>query len=189
MKILKLFFLFICITSVIYSQNITNTLGTGGVFYIKDATTNFFTLTQSTGLLSLNNNLSLLNTTSSGVGVINKGADRFIHNFSSGDGKNTFVGINSGNFTMSGGAALTSYNTGIGHSALTSLTSGYYNTAVGFSSLYSNTEGGGNTASGYYSLFSNTTGTFNTASGYHSLKANTSASNNTASGSYSLHHK
>jgi hypothetical protein len=171
-----------------YSQNITNTLGTSGVFTIKDNTTTFLTLSQSNGLLSLNNNLSLLKTTSSSLGVITKGGSGFIHDFApaGANGYNTFVGINSGNFTMSGTGSQSSYNTGIGYNSLTSLTTGYYNTAVGYVSLYSNTTGSGNTAVGYLSLYSNTTGIGNTAEGQQSLYANTTGYYNTAMGCYSL---
>jgi len=207
MKILKICILFFIITSVIYSQNITNTLGAGGVFYIKDASTNFFTLTQSSGLLSLNNNLSLLNTTGSSVGVINKGAEGFIHNFAplGAEGNNTFVGINSGNFTISFSSGLdASNNTGMGVYTLGSLTTGYRNTAVGTYSLSSsttarynvafgsyslrtNTEGNYNTASGCYSLYTNSIGIYNTTSGYQSLFSNSIGSYNTAVGFYSLY--
>ena len=190
MKILKTFFLFFSIASVIYSQNnITNTLGTSGAFYIKYGSSTFFTLSQADGLLSLNNNLSMLNTTSSSIGVINKGASRFIHNFapSLADGMNTFVGINSGNFTMSGSGTSASYNTGIGSSSLISLTTGNNNTAVGYSSLSSNTTGYYNTAAGSSSLYYNTSGYGNTASGYSSLNFNTTGYDNTASGAVSLY--
>jgi len=56
MKISKSFFLFFFITLVIHSQNnITNTLGTGGVFYIKEASSAFFILSQDNGLFIQNN--------------------------------------------------------------------------------------------------------------------------------------
>ncbi len=172
----------------VYSQNITNTLGSTGLFSIKDNTTTFLTLSQSDGLLSLNKNLSLLNTTSSSLGVIMKGGNRFIHDFapSGTSGYNTFVGINSGNFTMSGTGSQSSDNTGIGFSSLQSLTTGYYNTAVGVSSLYSNTTGYYNTAVGLSSLGFNTTGYHNTAVGTFSLGSNTTGNYNTAVGVSSL---
>ncbi len=112
MKIFIQFILFFFITSQIYSQNnITNTLGTGGAFSIKDGSTTFFSLSQSDG------HITLPVTTSSALGVIFKGADRFIHDFypPGANGFNTFVGLQSGNFTMtyvSGNDA--SYNTGTG---------------------------------------------------------------------------
>jgi hypothetical protein len=172
-----------------YSQNITNTLGTSGVFTIKDNTTTFLTLSQSNGLLSLNKNLSLLNTTDSTLGVITKGGYRFIHDFAPAGayGNNTFVGINSGNFTMSGDGTYSSCNTGVGNSSLQGLTTGRGNTAMGFESLYANTTGSENLAIGLQSLFSNTTGTGNTAVGSIALISNTTGNLNTAVGLSSLY--
>ncbi len=44
----SLLILFVCFISInVYSQNITNTLGTSGVFTIKDGTTTFATLRQA----------------------------------------------------------------------------------------------------------------------------------------------
>jgi hypothetical protein len=191
-KIYISFFLFYCISSLLYSQsNITNTLGNGGVFSIKDANTNYLTLTQSTGEVSIFKGLRLqLTGNSSTVGVIFKGDDRFIHDFTpvGVNSRNMFIGINSGNFTMTHSTgADASANTGVGQWTLFSLTTGYDNTALGFASLYSNTSGTYNTGSGFYSLFSNTSGSFNTAVGSHSLEANTTGSDNTALGYSSLY--
>jgi hypothetical protein len=82
--------------------NITNTLGTGGAFTVKDGTTTFLSLGQSDGYLSLAKSLTLSLTTGSVVGVIYKGTNRFIHDYtgSGTDGNNTFVGVNAGNFTL-----------------------------------------------------------------------------------------
>jgi len=171
-----------------YSQNITNTLGTGGVFTIKDASHSYLTLSQIDGLFSLNKNLNLLNTTSSSIGIITKGGNRFIHDFApaGANGGNTFIGTNSGNFSMSGSTNNSSCNTGIGCYSLLSLTTGYTNTAVGYSSLFSNTTGSDNTAVGQQSLTYNTTGTQNTAVGTTSLRNNTTGNLNTAVGYASL---
>ncbi len=173
------------------AQNITNTLGTLGVFTIKDASTDYLTLSQSTGQVNILNSLRLEVTgNSSTTGVTFKGTDRFIHDYKpiNADGFNTFLGINSGNFTMNADLELwASYNTGVGYGSLTNLTKGYKNTALGSHSLYSNILGYENTASGGYSLFSNTIGTRNTSSGYQSLYSNTGGSYNTASGAYSLY--
>jgi len=171
---------FVCLISASgFSQNITNTLGASGVFYIKDATTNYFTLTQSTGEVNILKSLRLENTTSSTTGVIFKGGNRFIHNYGT---NNTFMGIYSGNFTMTGG-----YNIAIGDQSLLSNTTGNYNAALGYGSLLSNTTGEGNTAVGITSLYFNTIGTYNTASGYQSLYSNTTGYQNTASGHESLY--
>lgn len=166
MKRLTLF-LVLCVCSInMFSQNITATLGTSGSFIIKDGTNIFLTLDQLNGYLTLNS------------GVIFNGADRFIHNYGS---YNTFMGINAGNFAMTGG-----YNTGMGWNSLNSNTTGHYNTALGLSTLYNNTTGYNNTAVGFKSLTLNTTGNENTASGYGSLFSNTSGNYNTAVGSGSL---
>jgi hypothetical protein len=101
-------------------------------------------------------------------------------------GKNTFVGLYAGNFTMSGTGDQGSANVGVGDYALNHNTTGYYNGAHGYASLYQNTTGYENTASGFWSLYTNTTGHANTATGYLSLYSNTTGIFNTASGSESL---
>ena len=126
--------------------------------------------------LDLIGDLELEMTTSNDTGVIYKGANRFIHNFShpTGDtavpnGGNTFVGINSGNFTTGSTATSTthaSHNTAIGYQTLRVNTTGYQNTDAGGNSMHSNTTGYRNTASGYSSLYSNTEGIGNVAIGY-----------------------
>ncbi len=192
MKIVKTFILLFFVTSVIYSQNITNTLGSSGVFSIKDGTpTTFFTLTQSTGQVNILKSLRLEVTGNSATtGVIFKGTNSFIHDFAptGSNGGNTFVGINSGNFTMSFFSPNSaSGNTGVGNGSLASLTTGYFNTAFGTASLDSNTVGFENTASGYASLSSNTTGISNTASGCESLYSNVNGYDNTATGFQSMY--
>ena len=189
------------VPSLVYSQNnITNTLGTGGVFTIKDGSTTFFTLSQSDG------HITLPATTNSSLGVIFKGSDRFFHDFkpTGAYGENTFLGINSGNFSMPSSNGLeSSYNTGIGAGSLNRITTGSLNTSLGSSSLYYNTSGSENTGIGTLSLYfnstgkqntavgvqslnSNTTGDFNTATGYQSLTLNTTGISNTAVGGFSL---
>ena len=114
---------------------------------------------------------------SSTSGVVTFGGSPFLHNFGS---SNTFVGENSGNFSLTGTG-----NTGVGLTALNADTTGAVNTAVGDAALLSNTTGGSNTAIGVGALQSNTTGTFNTAVGRRAgvtvsgTNANTTGSNNT----------
>jgi hypothetical protein len=122
-------------------------------------------------------------------GVITKNGLRFIHNYQAPgtDGFNTFVGLEAGNFTMSGSGTQASYNTGVGYRSLFSLTTGFYNSAFGNGSLYSNTTGSYNSAFGYYSHHSNTTGGYNSAFGSYSLYVNTIGINNSAFGSGSLY--
>lgn len=209
MKIFKSFFFVFFTASLIYSQSdIVNTLGTGGVFSIKDANTNYLTLTQSTGQVNILKGLRLEVTgNSSSTGVIFKGVDRFIHDFHPAgvDAGNTFVGINAGNFSITGSGIEGEFNTGIGYNALTNLTTGYGNTAIGTKSLLNNTTGYENTACGNISMLFNTTGyhniaigtatlvnntigNSNIAIGYGALAANTTGSENTASGYSSLTH-
>jgi endosialidase-like protein len=177
--ILSLIFLLLFIAGEVFAQgNITNTLGTSGLFTIKDASNNYLTLSQITGQVNILRSLRLENTTSSTVGVIYKGADRFIHNYGT---ENTFVGKNSGNFTLSGG-----YNSAFGNYSLYLNTTGSSNSAFGNYSLY-NTTGDENSAFGVSSLFSNTTGSSNSAFGTQSLFSNTTGYSNSAFGLYSLH--
>ena len=108
------------------------------------------------------------------TGNILKGTAPFIHDFGT---HNTFVGVNAGNFTITGGD-----NTACGFQALANNTTGFSNTASGSFALNANTTGAGNTASGLSALLSNTTGFSNTASGSFALNANTTGFQNTASG-------
>ena len=178
--------LFVC--SYLLGQNITNTLGTGGVFSIKDGSTTYLTLFQSDGLVGIANNLTLTETPGSETGILFKGADRFLHTFhpSSTDGYNTFLGLNSGNFTLTGSGPQASYNTGIGSYSLSALSSGSRNSAFGYNSLLSNSSGLQNSAFGYNSLYSNTTASYNSAFGSFSLRSNTTAGYNSAFGYSSL---
>jgi hypothetical protein len=181
-KLTILFILTFC--SAVYGQDITNTLGSEGVFTIKDTSMTFLSLNQLDGLINITNNVNIAPTTGSETGVIYKGNDRFIHNYESNGtpGQNTFIGLNSGNFSLTG-----SSNTGIGYSSLYSNTTGNSNTAIGYFSLYSNTTGSWNTAIGNESFQSNSTGNENTAIGYSSLRSNTTGENNTAIGNSSLY--
>ena len=165
--------------TTVFSQSITNTLGIGGKFKIKDASNDYFILSQSNGDISILRSLRLENTTSSSIGVLFKGPDRFLHNFGN---DNLFMGVNSGNFTMTGGN-----NSALGANSLFSNTSGSNNTAVGLYSMYFNTVGTSNTALGLSSLTSNTTGNNNTAVGVNSLLSNNSGIENTAIGFNSLY--
>jgi len=190
MKTLNLIFalaLTLLLSGVVNSQNITGTLGTNGVFKIKDASNDYLTLSQTNGNLSLFRNLELgVDSISTSIrGVITKNGRRFIHNYQAPgtNGKNTFIGLEAGNFTMSGSSQQASNNTGVGYRSLYSLTTGFYNSAFGYGSLYSNTTGLHNSAFGYQSLYSNTTGNFNSAFGFLSLY-NTTGNFNTAIGYY-----
>ncbi|MDP4145626.1 MAG: hypothetical protein Q8936_14260 [Bacillota bacterium] len=104
-------------------------------------------------------------TSSSTVGVIQQNGSRFIHTF---NGNNTFVGIDSGNFTLTGFR-----NTGIGNTVLNDLTSGSDNTVAGWTSS-SLTSGSNNTFFGS-AISGVTTGSFNTCYGFAAGSAYTSS--------------
>jgi len=95
--------------------------------------------------------------------------------------ENTFLGLNAGNFTMTG-----DNNTGLGHNALFSNTTGFNNTATGHNALVSNDTGSHNTASGTGALLGNTGGMQNTATGSGALNINVAGIQNTATGAGAL---
>lgn len=125
--------------------------------------------------LEITKSLRIPKTTSSEIGVIYSGFDKFIHNYGT---NNTFLGVNAGNLSMSGEG-----NTAVGKSALDFNVSGSYNTASGLSSMDHNSTGGYNVASGYLSLWSNTTGSYNAAVGTGALALGSTGQKNTAIGS------
>jgi len=153
--------------------------------YVDGATTdNYFAgnvgigETSPSQALDLIGSLELELTTTSTTGVIYKGVNRFIHDYTASgvSGANTFLGVGSGNFTMSGSGGEASYNTGAGYQSLSSLTSGYSNAAFGYNSLAANTTGYMNAAFGMQSLRYNEEGNNNTALG-HKAGYGVSASN------------
>ena len=169
--------------------SINNTVGSGGSFTIKDGSTTFFTVSQANGFAGLTKSLSLpVTAADSTLGVIYKGNQRFIHDYqaSGTTGLNTFFGVNAGNFTMSGVGSQASYNTGVGRTTLSAITTGSWNSALGYGSLAANTSGYSNSALGYYALGANTTGHENSAFGYAALTANTTGYYNSAFGYVAL---
>jgi hypothetical protein len=180
----------ILISNATHSQDINGKLGTGEQFIIRDTANTFLTLSQSTGNLTLNRSLILPSTSAgSQLGTIFKGTNRFLHTYYGigTAGNNTFLGINSGNFTLGGSSSNDgSNNTAVGYNSLSSLTIGSENSAFGVLSLYSNTTGSRNSAFGVLSLYSNTTGYYNSAFGNYSLYTNTTGFYNSAFGNYSL---
>jgi hypothetical protein len=175
-NLLLLFYLLFTIHCI--AQDITNTLAPTAKFIVKDASNNYLTLDQSTGQVNVLRTLRLENTTSSTTGAVFKGVDRFIHNYGT---NNTFLGINSGNFTLSGFS-----NTALGVQSLHSITSGSQNIAMGNSSLANNTTGFSNTALGYSAGSTITTGTNLTCLGYDAEPTSGSAANQITLGSYDI---
>lgn len=80
-----------------------------------------------------------------------------------------------------------SFNTALGVSSLSIVSSGAQNTTFGYSSGSSITSGDGNTAIGSVSQELNLSGNFNTTIGFNSLHSNVSNSNNTALGADALY--
>jgi hypothetical protein len=120
-------------------------------------------------------NINLTTTTSGASGVITAGGNRFIHNYGV---TNTFVGVVSGNFTLTG-----TNNTGLGASTLSNVTSGTHNTALAPTALTVLTTGSFNTAVGqaYQSLVS---GSNNIGIGYGAGLFITTGSYNIILGNY-----
>ena len=143
---------------------------------------------QVNSLITTTDNLKLTATDTAQLGVIMKGANRFIHDFSHpyGDsavpaGFNVFLGDRAGNFTMGSTATSTahgSYNVGIGLKSLLANEIGYYNVGIGSQALIANTSGNSNMAIGRNTLLANTTGSQNTALGSNAGLRNISGDNN-----------
>lgn len=178
LKITPLLLILLLLAGSSLSQNITNTLGTNGIFSVTNGTTSLFSVLQSTGQVRIANTLRLEHATGPSTGVLYIGGFSFMHTMG---GSNTFLGEHAGNFTMTA-----QFNTGLGSGSLTSLTSGSNNSALGFGSLSGNTSGKDNTAGGFGALRFNTTGNFNSAFGSLSLRNNTTGSFNTAFGYWSM---
>lgn len=181
-KTVKLFLL-VCIlffSSTAVSQSINNSISTGGLFTIKDNTNTFFSLSQSTGSLTLGKDLIFPSVTAlSTYGVIYKGSEIFIHTYKASGtvGNNTFLGINSGNLVLRNSISqfsdmTASNNTSVGSNIMNLLTIGYSNSAFGTFSLFSDTSGGKNSAFGDSSLFGNLYSVDNSAFGVSSLRGN-----------------
>jgi trimeric autotransporter adhesin len=173
------------------AQDITNTLAPNGSFKIKDNSTDYLSLSQATGNLSLFKNMELGGLTNStpSIGVITKNGERFIHNYMAPgtSGLNTFIGTNSGNFTLGGSLSHEgSYNTAVGVMTLTSLTTGYANCAFGLATMRFNTTGYYNSAFGNGALNINSSGYNNSAFGISAMSFNTTGFENSAFGSRAL---
>ncbi|MBK9063217.1 MAG: tail fiber domain-containing protein [Acidobacteria bacterium] len=130
------------------------------------------------GSVSVGYNLGLPATAVGGTaGVVTFAASRFLHAYG---GANTFLGGDSGNFTLDAGAA--TGNTGIGWKALASVTTGDANTGLGSRALTATTSGASNTGVGSGALSTNTTGINNTALGATALRSNLGGSGNVGVG-------
>src|SRR3990167_9331594 len=133
--------------------------------------------------LELTDDFEMVSTTTT-AGTVYKGSSRFLHNYADGgdpiDG-NIFLGIDAGNFTLSGIEAI-----GIGSFALNDLTTGSGNVALGFQALESVTTGSINLGIGSYSLASQDTGGTNIAIGNQAMELSDGNDNNACVGSSCL---
>lgn len=129
--------------------------------------------------LEITGSFEMPNTSSSLTGVIFKGGSRFIHNYqnSGANGNNTFIGLNAGNFSMTGTSYQGSSNAGFGALSLQSLTSGFENTALGTNTLKSLTTGYENIAIGYNAMQNSVTTIRNVALGNYALRNSTGYEN------------
>ena len=147
--------------------------------------------------LEITKNFRMPATGGSATGVIYSDGNPFIHNYGT---NNTFLGKNSGNFTMSlsatGNVAIgvntfTANTTGIenvaiGLSTLHKNTTGSYNVAIGSGAFKGNIDGNVNIAIGWGALESSTGGSDNIGIGYNTLKTNSTGIINTALGSLAM---
>jgi hypothetical protein len=124
--------------------------------------------------LSLTGNLALPATTAS-AGQVLMGGHPFLHTACGGDC--TFAGLDAGTLTGTGVA-----NTGVGRSALGSLTSGLRNTAVGAYAMVVHASGASSTAVGFKALTASVSGGSNAAFGAYALMSLTDTHNNSAFG-------
>lgn len=131
---------------------VINTLGGVNMNTTTGTNTIFFNLNDDVSLagsLSAAHMLSIPDTSSSTVGIIEFGGAPFISDFGT---NNTFVGKNSGNVTLTG-----SNNSGFGFQALEGLTSGSRNSGIGSGVLTGLTTGTDTVAVGYSAGSSYTT--------------------------------
>jgi hypothetical protein len=119
--------------ALIFGNFATNKLSVNGTLITKDSL--FAANILTTGTFTLPNSTAA-------EGIIYRGSSPWLHNFGTG---NVFLGKYAGNLTLSG----SSYNTAIGDSTLSSITTGSYNVALGSGALKFITSGSENTAVGY----------------------------------------
>ena len=133
-------------------------------------------VTAGTGFTATAGNFSLPTRNAGGTeGVLTIGGINFL---SSNTINNvTFCGPNAGNMAATG-----SSNTGVGNSALHSMTDAHSNTGIGHYALRLMTEGTNNVAAGFWAGQNVTTGTHNVAVGSSSINAVTTGGNNVSIG-------
>jgi hypothetical protein len=156
---------------VLNSATSANNLNIANAIVSRDTNGNFSAqeVSMNDGILAGNLILSTDPSTSNSGCIFKGSTTPFIHNFGT---NNTFVGENTGNFTMTG----TGRNSVFGSTAFTSNSSGNNNTAIGYNTLALCATGSNNIAVG-----SNAGGTLTTGSGniYINANANSSSEANT----------
>ncbi len=135
----------------------------------------------STGTLTLGGALNLPSTTSAAAGAINQNGVSLLQTAGTG---NLFLGLGAGSFGV-GGPFPSSYNTGVGDQALSTLLGAMRNTGTGYGALASVNHGTDNTAVGYQALATNGV-SYNTAVGSQAIGSG-GGSNNTAVGFQALY--
>src|SRR5258708_18675520 len=93
--------------------------------------------------LTVGCNLSLSDSISQDIGNVVKNGNPFISTYPGSASQNTFVGENSGNFTMTG-----TQNSAFGNGALANNMTGNFNTAVGYQAMNDNITGSENACLG-----------------------------------------
>lgn len=138
---------------------------------------------RSLAALDANGNLQL-----AAARYIYQGNSPLLHNYTATGtaGKNLFLGLDAGNFTMAGSGNEASGNTGIGANVLTALTTGSWNTAFGVNTMIANTTGISNTALGAGAMYRNISGSQNVAIGDTAMGENVSGGYNVAIGDSAL---
>ena len=124
--------------------------------------------------LHVGTNINIPTTTAS-AGIIYQNGTRLMHTYGT---SNMFVGVGSGNFTLSG-----SYNVGIGAACLDEITSGQFNVGFGYNTLSKVSSGTNNTGVGNNTLELISTHNDNTAIGSAAMYQ-TVGSGNTAIGTH-----
>ena len=141
--------------------------------------------------LTLTGSLRLPESTSTS-GIIYLGSSPFIHNYAPAGANadyNTFIGLNSGNFTMTSPSSyMSTYLTVVGAGALAANTTGYLNVAIGSRSMVTNSTGNNNVAIGDQSLINEQTGQNNVAVGNATIGGYGNSSYNTAIGTNALYY-
>jgi hypothetical protein len=148
------------------------------------------TVTAATGMSITANDLDivsgslLLPTTSATDGQIQINSNKVFHAYGDATNPNIFIGLNSGNFTLT--TATAKNNVGVGKHTFLDLTIGTDNSAVGYLAMQNLTEGNRNAAIGSGALGTCSTGDRNSCNGFNGLALLQTGSYNTTVGSNCL---